>query len=205
MDQRFYLLKIKLLGIEPAIWRRFVVPGCITLERLHDVIQIVMGWTDSHLHAFIIGKKRYTEYPESKEDGLECGMYRLVDLIKQKGRKFLYIYDFGDRWEHELVILDSRYPVAGEEFDLVCLDGENACPPEDVGGVHGYFEFCAVLKDPGHEEHERYKTWIGGDYDSKKFDLAAVNMELLKYQRWSRDRYKSWGYGEGKIMLECPF
>ena len=77
MSERCYLLKILLLDIEPSIWRRFVVPASITLDRLHDVIQIVMGWTDSHLHEFTIGNKRYTEYPQSKEDGLECGRYRL--------------------------------------------------------------------------------------------------------------------------------
>ena len=66
MNERLYLLKIRLLDIEPEIWRRFVAPGSITLDRLHDVIQIVMGWTDSHLHEFVIGKKRYTEYPEFK-------------------------------------------------------------------------------------------------------------------------------------------
>ena len=76
MNERFYLLKIQLLDIEPTIWRRFVVSASITLDRLHDVIQIVMGWTDSHLHEFTIGKKRYTEYPESKEDGLVWGRYR---------------------------------------------------------------------------------------------------------------------------------
>jgi hypothetical protein len=91
MNKRLYLLKIRLLEIEPEIWRRFVVPAGITLDRLHDIIQIVMGWTDSHLHEFTIGKKRYTEYPESKEDGLECGRYRLGDLIKQKGRTFNYL------------------------------------------------------------------------------------------------------------------
>jgi hypothetical protein len=96
MNERFYLLKIQLIDIEPAIWRRFVVPAGITLDRLHDVIQIIMGWTDSHMHEFTIGKKRYTEYPESKEDGLVCGRYRLGDLIKQKGRTFSYLYDFGD-------------------------------------------------------------------------------------------------------------
>ncbi len=89
MSERFYLLKIELLDIEPPIWRRFVVPGSITLDRLHDVIQIVMGWQDSHLHEFAIGKKRYTEYPEYNDDGLPCGKFRLVDLIKQKGGPFL--------------------------------------------------------------------------------------------------------------------
>lgn len=192
MNGRLYQLKIQLLDIEPVIWRRFVVPASITLDRLHDVIQIVMGWTDSHLHEFTIGNKRYTEYPESKEDGLVCGRYRLVDLIKQKGRTFRYLYDFGDSWEHELVLEESRYfnPELGTE--LACLEGERVCPPEDVGGIPGYFEFCNALKDPSHEEHESYMEWSGGDYDSERFDLELVNQELMKYLRWSRDRYQNW-------------
>ncbi|MCF6237500.1 MAG: plasmid pRiA4b ORF-3 family protein [Candidatus Marinimicrobia bacterium] len=193
MNGRRYLLKIRLLDIEPDIWRHFVAPASITLDRLHDVIQIVMGWTDSHLHEFTIGKKRYTEYPEYKEDGLECGRYRLVNLIKQKGRAFRYLYDFGDGWEHELTIEESRYfnPEPGTE--IVCLDGARACPPEDVGGVPGYFEFCNAMKDPNHEEYESYMEWSGGDYDSESFDADAVNWELMKYLRWSRDRYQGWG------------
>ena len=102
MSGRCYLLKIRRLAIEAEIWRRFVVPAGITLDRLHDVIQIMMGWKDSHLYQFTISRKHYTENPESKEDGLECGKYRLMDLIKQKGRTFSYLYDFGDSWEHEV-------------------------------------------------------------------------------------------------------
>jgi hypothetical protein len=200
MNERFYLLKIEMLEIEPIIWRRFVVPANITLDRLHDVIQIVMGWTDSHLHEFTIGKKRYTEYPESKEDGFDCGRYRLGDLIKQKGRTFHYQYDFGDSWEHELVLEESRYFNPEMEtrmrmgMELVCLEGERACPPEDVGGEAGYFEFCKALKDPEHEEHESYMQWSGGNYDGEKFDVHAVNWELVKYLRWSRDRYQNSGW-----------
>ncbi len=193
MNERLYLLRIQLLDIEPAIWRRFVVPASITLDRLHDVIQIVMGWTDSHLHEFTIGNKRYTEYPESKEDGLVCGRYRLGDLIKQKGRTFSYLYDFGDSWEHELVFEESRYVSSGLRTELACLGGERACPPEDVGGVPGYFEFCKALQDPSHEEHESYMEWSGGDFDSERFDTESVNWELMKYLRWSRDRYQNWG------------
>ncbi len=192
MDERFYLLNIRLLDIEPEIWRRFVVPGSITLDRLHDVIQIVMGWTDSHLHEFTIGKTRYAEYPESKEEGLECGRYRLVDLIKQKGRTFQYFYDFGDNWAHEVVLEDSRYHNPRLQFPIECLEGERACPPEDVGGVPGYYEFQKAVKDPSHEDHGRLKEWWGGDYDSEHFDVDEVNLELLKYLRWSRERFKPW-------------
>ena len=193
MSKRFYLLKIHLLDMEPAIWRRFVVPASITLDRLHDVIQIIMGWTDSHLHEFTIGNKRYTEYPESKEDGLVCGRYRLGDLIKQKGRTFRYLYDFGDSWEHELVLEESRYVNPELRTKLACLDGQRACPPEDVGGVHGYFEFLNALKAPYHEEHGSYTEWSGGSFDSERFDPESINWELMKYIRWSRDRYLSWG------------
>jgi len=193
MSERFYLLKIQLLDIEPAIWRRFVVPASITMDRLHDVIQIVMGWTDSHLHEFTIGNKRYTEYPESKEDGLVCGRYRLGNLIKQKGRTFRYLYDFGDSWEHELVLEENRYFNPELRAELACLEGERACPPEDVGGILGYFEFCNALKDPSHEEHQSSMEWSGGDYDSERFDSESINWELMKYFRWSRDRYQNWG------------
>jgi len=192
MEENFYLLKIELIGIEPTIWRRFVVPLNITLDRLHDVIQIVMGWTDSHLHEFTIENKRYTEYPESVEDGLHCGRYQLGDLIKQKGRTFHYLYDFGDSWEHKLVLEENRYSNSKLRMDLTCLEGERACPPEDVGGVSGYFEFCEALKDPEHEEHESYMAWSGGDYDSELFDANTVNGELMKYFRWSRNRHQYW-------------
>ncbi len=108
MNQRVYLLKIELHDIEPTIWRRFVVPANIALDRLYDVIQIIMGWTDSHLHEFTIENKRYTEYPESKEDGLVCDRYCLGDLIKEKGRIFRYLYDFGDCWEFMKYLRWSR-------------------------------------------------------------------------------------------------
>ncbi len=198
MNDRLYLLKIRLLDIEPEIWRRFVVPGSITLDRLHDVIQIVMGWEDYHLHAFTIGKKRYTENPEYKDDGVHDGRFRLVDLIKQKGRTFGYEYDFGDCWEHEITIEDSRYFNPELQAPVECIEGERACPPEDVGGIPGYFEFCNALKNPAHEEHQRYTEWFAGFpwydgvFDSEKFDIEKVKSELLKYLRWSRDRYRFW-------------
>lgn len=199
MNERQYLLKIVLLDIEPDIWRRFVVPGSITLDRLHDVIQIIMGWTDSHLHEFTIGKKRYTEYPESEEFGLECGRYHLGDLIKQNGRTFNYLYDFGDSWMHKVTLEDSRYFNPKLRSPIKCLEGARACPPEDVGSIPGYYEFCKALKDPDHPEHEDYKIWASGfyghdgEFDSEAFDIERVTYELYKYLRWSRDRYHYWG------------
>jgi hypothetical protein len=193
MEQRNYLLRIRLLDIEPEIWRRFVVPANITLDRLHDVIQIVMGWTDSHLYTFTIGKKGYAESPEEKEEGLECGQYRLGDLIKQKGRSFQYTYDFGDNWEHELTIEENQFshPELQAEI-LLCLDGARACPPEDVGSVPGYYEFCKAMKDRKHPQHKELSIWYGGKYDPECFNIDAINNMLMKYQRWSRDRSLRW-------------
>lgn len=194
MDNRFYLLKIKLLDIQPEIWRQFVVPADISLDRLHDVIQIIMGWQDYHLHQFTIGKKRYTEDPECKEDGLECGKYRLVDLIKRKGQTFSYHYDFGDSWEHKLKVEDSNYkipPHLQEQF-VFCMDGERACPPEDVGGFPGYINFSKIINNPSHKEYEEYLQWVGGAFDPEYFNPKEVNYILLSYLRWSRDRYLGW-------------
>ena len=204
MNERTYLLKIKLLTIEPEIWRRFVVSAGITLDRLHDVIQIVMGWNDYHLHEFTIGKKRYVENPEYREDGTEDGMYRLIDLMKQKGRTFHYLYDFGDNWEHEITLEDSRYVNPEIQAAIECLEGARACPPEDIGGVSGYYEFCEALEDPSNDEHESYKEWYGGFpwyggvFKSEEYDIGRVNYELMKYLRWSRERLKPWKVSSGR-------
>ncbi|MDX9789174.1 MAG: plasmid pRiA4b ORF-3 family protein [Desulfobacterales bacterium] len=192
MKVKRYLLKIKLDEIDPEIWRHFVVPAYITLDRLHDIIQIVMGWTDSHLYEFIIGKKRFTEFPESKEDGFESGKYRLGDLIKLKGRTFDYRYDFGDNWVHEVTIEDNRYANPDLQSEVECLDGAKACPPEDIGGVLGYGEFCEAMKDSSHEAHEGVLEWNGGPYDSEEFSIEDINEELSIYLRWSRERYLPW-------------
>jgi hypothetical protein len=192
MENRMYLLKIELLHTEPNIWRRFVVPAEITLDRLHDVIQIVMGWQDMHLYSFTIGTKRYTVDPRYKDDGLDCQGYRLGNLIKQKGRTFLYEYDFGDDWRHEITLEESRYHSDEILHGITCIDGENACPPEDVGGIPGFERFCRIVADPGHPEREGYLQWYGGVFNRNGFNLELAIYDLIRYQRWSRDRLLPW-------------
>jgi hypothetical protein len=196
MKKRFYLLKVQLLGIEPPIRRRFAVPADITLDRLHDVIQIVMGWSDSHAYEFTIKEKRYTEYPESEEDGADSGKFRLGELIKQKGAKFHYLYDFGDNWEHELFLEDSRYSNPEQDADIICLEGERACPPEDIGGEPGYYEFLKALADPNHADHQNYMEWFGDEYNPESYETDLANWELIQYLRWSRDREQKWENNE---------
>lgn len=187
MKIKSYVLKVSLVGIKPEIWRRFVVPADITLDRLHDVIQIVMGWQDYHLHQFTISGKRYTEYPESPEDGRDDGRYRLGNLVKNKGTLFEYVYDFGDNWVHQVIFEEITHTQWPQDEPIKLLAGERACSPEDVGGVGGYAEYCEAMKNKKHPRHREYFQWRG-PYDPEMLDLEEKNMELLKYLRWARPR-----------------
>jgi len=197
MDHKLYLLKIALFDIKPEIWRRFVVPAGISLDRLHDVIQIVMGWKDYHINEFVIEGNRYTEDPETENDGAEESMFKLNDLIENKEQEFEYIYDFGDNWKHLLTLEENKYENPKLEARVECIDGQRACPPEDVGSVEGYYNFCEAINDIKHPEHKSYKEWIkdlpwyDNKFDIEKFDKSKTNREIMKYIRWSRSRYYS--------------
>ena len=183
-----YQLKIVLTGSKPAIWRRFVVPGETRLDRLHDVIQVVMGWTDSHLHLFEIGGRTFAEEPEEAWEGAEERGYRLCDLIHKANVGFSYQYDFGDGWEHTLVVEKITSAPPGHGVHTMCLEGKQHCPPEDVGGLDGYAQFLKAYRNSRHEDYEQYHNCAGDDFDPKAFDVNTVNLELRKLERWSRGR-----------------
>ena|ERR1700730_2138494 len=175
-------LKIELLDVTPAVWRRLVVPESIKLPKLHQVFQAALGWTNSHLHEFVIGGVRYSEPDPDFDDDLGHVDERRVVLHKALGidaRCFDYVYDFGDDWHHVVLVedlhIDSKPPAS-----IRCIDGENACPPEDVGGAFRYAEFLIAIADPNHEEHEVYQEWSGGRFDPRRFDLDAANRALRK-------------------------
>ncbi|MBN1488712.1 MAG: plasmid pRiA4b ORF-3 family protein [Phycisphaerae bacterium] len=187
--QAVYVIKIVLRESKPAIWRRFRVPGAISLDRLHDVIQIVMGWQEKHLHCFEIGDQRYTEAPEDCDtEGIEEAHFTLDDLVSSAKTKFAYQYDFGDSWWHTLKVERVTPVPRGHCAYVACMDGKRSCPPEDVGGIDGYSEFLNAMKDRTHPEHESYQEWHGSAFDPKAFDADAVNLELAKYVRWTRPR-----------------
>ena len=186
--QLAYGLKITLLNTKPPVWRRVCLPGEITLDRLHDIVQIVMGWRDSHLHLFKIKGKTYAENPEEDWEGEEERAHRLSDLVTSSGEHFDYDYDFGDGWHHRVVIEKISKVPEGYKAVTKCLGGKRRCPPEDVGGTHGFVEFLKACKDPRHPEHEQMLMWVGGAFDPNDFDPDAVNLELFKYARWSRPR-----------------
>ena len=179
-----YELEIWLMEIEPRIWRRFAVPANIKLPRLHEVIQDMMGWTNSHLHEFSGENCRYSEPdPDLVMDGdtLDEGKARLTDLVRQPKDQFVYQYDFGDNWQHVVEVVSVGTPETGVKYP-VCLAGERACPPEDCGGPWNYDEFLETILDPDHEEHEEMIEWVGSSFDPEAFDVNEVN-RLLRMNR----------------------
>jgi len=176
-----YLLKVTLKDMPKLIWRRFVVPSNMSLDGLHEVLQVVMGWDNSHLHVFIVGKQRY--YPtmtlsDDFPDDLPEEDFTLADVAGRKGTKIRYEYDFGDGWEHEIVVENTDYSNPDWPYPVYCMEGVRACPPEDCGGVGGYANFCDAMADKKHPEHHELKEWYGDKFDPDHFDLAEVNKVL---------------------------
>ena len=174
-----YQIKVTLDESKPPIWRRILVPGDVTLEKLHYIIQVAMGWTNSHLHQFIVGQTYYGEpHPDYGFEMQDEGRVKLNQVAPREGFKFRYEYDFGDGWLHNLLVEKALEPEPGQQYP-VCIKGKRACPPEDVGGVWGYEGFLEAIRDPDHSEHEMYLEWIGGEFDPEAFDLEETN-ELLR-------------------------
>ncbi|MEO9194451.1 MAG: plasmid pRiA4b ORF-3 family protein [Polyangia bacterium] len=168
-------MKVTLSYVEPPVWRRVAVPSHFTLERLHWVLQWVMGWENSHMHAFRIGKRMYGNDPES----LDESKVTVGDVLPKKGSKAVYIYDFGDDWMHEVVVEQVGAPDPKVNYPT-CIEGQRACPPEDCGGPPGYERLLETLADPEHDEHVEMKDWLGKKFNAEMFGLARVNRELKK-------------------------
>jgi hypothetical protein len=176
-----YQLKITLRDSKPPIWRRVLVPAGFTLAKLHRVIQTAMGWTDSHLHQFKIDGQFYgVPSEEDWHEVLNERSYSLEKVAPCEKSKFLYEYDFGDSWEHVIVVEKILPFEAGKDYPL-CIKGKRACPPEDVGGVWGYEEFLQAVNDPDNEEHESYLEWVEKDFHSEEFDMENINRQLRKW------------------------
>ena len=180
-----YQLKISLNGIEPAIWRRIQVKDC-TLNKLHECIQAAMGWRNCHLHHFRIGKQLYGDpmlLAESFDelDYEDTTTTLLSDILPSNGKRFRfnYEYDFGDSWDLEVLFEGCPKVEPGRKYPL-CLEGERACPPEDVGGTHGYANFLEVIQDEDHEQHDEMLEWVGGAFDPEAFNAETMTKRMMK-------------------------
>ncbi|WBB81732.1 plasmid pRiA4b ORF-3 family protein [Micromonospora sp. WMMD882] len=179
MSRQIFQLQISLAGVRPSVWRRVLVPGGYTLDRLHRVVQYAVGWQDYHLHSFEIDGVQYGVPDPVGELPLRDELDTRLDAVVGKGSRFHYTYDFGDWWEHDLLVEDvltadpeGRYPS--------CLDGERAGPPEEVGGPAGYRLLLAALADPFHPEHEAMRDWLGRPFDPEVFEPRRVSTLLRR-------------------------
>lgn len=182
-DAMMYQLKVTLNGIRPPIWRRLLVPSWYSLRDLHDVLQVAMGWTDSHLHQFVAKGTLYGQ-PDT-EFGIERvneKRVRLDEVLRTEKEAMTYEYDFGDGWEHK-VVLEKILGHADEQVAPSCVAGARACPPEDCGGVWGYADLLKILADPVHPEHEKLLEWLDGKFDPEAFDASAINGMLVRMKR----------------------
>jgi hypothetical protein len=183
-----YQLKVTLLDTRPPIWRRLRVPSGFALEDLHSVIQAAMGWDESHLHEFRIGQKRFGKSdPSARLMGIDpIGSERTTRLFMVLGKvkaKAMYTYDFGDSWEHAIVVEKVLLPEPGVPYP-VCIEGKLQGPPEDCGGIPGYYNLLEAIRDPNHPEHEDLLDWVGGEFDPDAFSVEEVNHRLAPIQRW---------------------
>lgn len=212
-SNQIYQIKVSLDDTHPPIWRRILVKENTTLLKLHDILQVVMGWEDYHLHMFTIEGSIYGD-PADDEYGdlgtIDEAMFKLNQVIYREGQRLSYEYDFGDSWDHSLLVEKILPPQEGVRYPI-CLKGKRACPPEDVGGVWGYENFLEAIRNPDHDEHEEYLTWIGGEFDPEAFDLEEINTQLRRMGRGrSTEALNPWSRYEDdltevKFDLDSPW
>jgi hypothetical protein len=177
-----YQFKVTMTDITPPIWRRLLVSNTASLRRLHLAIQIAGGWGNCHLHVFDIAGTRYDPRDPFGELHFHSDAHaRLNALPLSPGSRFQYLYDFGDGWKHEVLLEEVRTAGEAPAFP-VCLAGERAFPPEDSGGVPGYYRMLRILGQPEHPEYKETRAWVGQQYDPEFFDLGLVN-ERLRVRR----------------------
>jgi hypothetical protein len=181
--REIYQIKISLIGAKPPIWRTVLVDSHVTLDELHEIIQLSMGWSDSHLHQFIANEKSYGFIDEDLDLDFEMkdeSQFKLSQLLTNEKDSLIYEYDFGDSWEHQ-VLLEKILPFDTKISLPVCIKGKRACPPEDCGGIWGYEELLEVISNPKNPEYEEMLEWLDEDFDPEAFVLEDVNESFRKY------------------------
>ena len=179
-----YQLKIGLNGARPPIWRRFLIDSTTSLPRFHKAMQIIMGWSDTHSHQFIVNNVCYG-VPLRDYDFmgvLDENKYRLNQILKEEKETLFYEYDFGDSWTHE-VTLEKTLPFELNAALPLCIKAKGLCPPEDINGTWGYYNALEALQDNNLSRHKEFKDWIVDHYDTSTYNIETVNALLTKYCR----------------------
>ncbi len=174
-------IKIKLLGVmKPPVWRRVQLRADTRLEQLHEILQAALGWENYHLHAFSFGEEEFG--PRDPDLALDFADERKVTLgeLTDIGARFRYTYDFGDDWEHEILVEDLLDPAPDTHYPIL-VAAKGACPPEDCGGKWGYADLRAILADPSDEQHQEMLEWLGLE-NSSEFDPNAVPSDTIDYE-----------------------
>ena len=186
MDRTLHF-KITLMENDLPIWRKFQVTESYRMDRFHQVVQIVMGWHNAHLHEFRFQDRNIGmlldddfEFPTVED---ETGIY-LRNLSLAQGDMFVYLYDFGDSWEHTFQLEKISEGVQPNPF---CTSGEGACPPEDCGGVRGYKDMLKVLKNPSDPEYDSWMEWLPHNFEPGRFPKDLINDELKRFAAWHRE------------------
>lgn len=185
-----YQLHIELEDVQPAVWRRLLLPAGVRLSELHHILQATMGWQDLHYYCFVTADQNFFTDEEVINQGfdewLDDKTTRLQDVLTTTQPELFYEYDFGEDWRHR-IRLEKALPLIGAQpSEALCLAGENACPPESCGGIPGYQHLVTTLKDPQHEEYEELCDWLGADtFDPAHFDKKSVNDRLEAIHQYS--------------------
>lgn len=184
---RVLQVKVTLLGIQPPIWRRIRTRSDVPLDMFHRTLQVVMGWSDTHLHEFLSGRERIGPLEEAPDLFTARESMRTVGrILRTPGDKLMYLYDPGDSWAHEILLEQVLEPEVAVGYPRV-IDGAGACPPEDSGGPAGYAEILHVLADDTHADHDETRRFVGDSFDPDGFDPQAVNAELAaRHLVWPR-------------------
>ena len=173
-------LRVELKDTNPRIWRTVQVPGSTTLHRLHGILQVVMGWTDLHMYRFHVGGRLYGEESQGSDLKVwDSAKTKLEDIVSEGNLSFLYEYDLGDSWMHQITVLGTVE--ADEDERPRCTGGARACPPEDCGGPAGYAHFLEAIADPHHEDHDALLEWVGKDFDPEDFDPKLADSTLRRH------------------------
>jgi hypothetical protein len=181
MARTIHTLKVTLREVKPPVWRLIEVPSELFLSDLGNILIGVMGWAGTHLHRFDIDGAPYeVRYPGEEPTGLDQSLFRIGRVLPYVGMKATWDYEFGDGWEHELLVEAISLRKRGHQYP-VCVDGRRACPPDDCGGPGGYVELLEAITNPNHPDHDELSAWAPANFDPDRFDTGEATSLMMDF------------------------